>query len=98
MHGLEGNCFCDGTKAFCCTCCTLIQTEKESIVLMRGGLVPSGEKLGLDSIVEEEYSDGSGNVKEEMVMSAPRADEAQVKSEESVQNTAEGKEKETRIG
>ncbi|KAH8726213.1 PLAC8 family-domain-containing protein [Phaeosphaeriaceae sp. PMI808] len=50
-HGLEGGCIPDLIKSCCCGCCTLIQAEKESRLLL-------GEKTG--GVVDQQYAAGPG--------------------------------------
>ncbi|KAF1941422.1 PLAC8-domain-containing protein [Clathrospora elynae] len=64
-HNLEGTLVEDCFKAWACTCCSLIQNEKESKLLFgEHGQTTSGN----DSVVEQQYTGGAG---QEMVMPQP---------------------------
>lgn len=52
-HNLEGSCVTDLVKSACCLCCTIVQAEKESKMLL-------GE--GQQHVVKEQYVAQEGMV------------------------------------
>lgn len=63
-YDLEGSIIEDVFKAGCCTCCSIIQAEKESKLLL------GGKRTDIASVVDEQYT---GSTHDKMIM-APLAD------------------------
>lgn len=55
-YNLKGNCCIDVTKGCCCTCCALVQAEKEAKFQIGG----KKDGRNLDGVVDEEYTSGNG--------------------------------------
>jgi hypothetical protein len=83
LGNIEGHCLIDWLKSWVCTCCVVIQNEKESKLLYARRGVHGG-----DGFVDQQYT-GSAGAGQEMVLPGP-VESGRVTQEEGVMGQVEG--------